>query len=101
MSSSRSASTGNPAYRLVALDLDGTLLDPAAQVSPASAAAVAACIARGVAVTLATGKLFVSIAPIVRRLGIGGPQIANNGAVIVEAEDASLLRVRPLAPAAA
>ena len=34
-------------YRLIAIDLDGTLLDPQHRISPANEAAVAACVAGG------------------------------------------------------
>ena len=40
-------------YRLLALDLDGTLLDQRLEFSPAVRAAVAAALAAGVQVTLA------------------------------------------------
>jgi Cof subfamily protein (haloacid dehalogenase superfamily) len=85
-----------PAYRLVVLDLDGTLLDSAARLSAGNAAAVAACLAAGVTVALATGKLFVSVRHMVEVLGLGGPQILNNGAVIINAADAALLHMTPL-----
>ena len=62
-------------FRLVVLDLDGTLLDPAAQISPGNAAAVRACLRVGVHVALATGKLYASVVPMVAALRLGGPQI--------------------------
>jgi Cof subfamily protein (haloacid dehalogenase superfamily) len=89
-----------PAYRLVALDLDGTLLDSQARISPANAAAIAAVQAAGVTVTIATGKLFVSVAPMVAALGLAGPQILNNGAVVIDAADGAVLHMTPLPPAA-
>lgn len=42
--------------RLVALDMDGTLLDSASRVLPSSVAAMRAALAQGVRVCLATGK---------------------------------------------
>ena len=42
--------------RLVALDLDGTLLDPQGRVAPRSAAAISALSAAGVRIVLATGR---------------------------------------------
>src|SRR4051794_40176691 len=90
-----------PAYRLVALDLDGTLRDRAAPPPPANAAAIAPCTAAGAPVLLATGKLFVPVRAIVEALGLTGPQILNNGAVVINAADGAVLRVRPLPGAAA
>lgn len=45
-----------PRVRLVALDMDGTLLNSASKVEPASAAVIRAAAAAGVNVILATGK---------------------------------------------
>jgi len=53
-------------YPLIAIDLDGTLRDPGHRLSPASAAAIAACVARGARVVLATGRSFTSVAPYIR-----------------------------------
>jgi Cof subfamily protein (haloacid dehalogenase superfamily) len=89
-----------PPYRLVALDLDGTLLDSRARISPANAAAIAACTAAGVTVAIATGKLFVSVAPMVAALSLVGPQILNNGAVVIDAADGAVLHMTPLPGAA-
>ncbi|MCS6882636.1 MAG: Cof-type HAD-IIB family hydrolase [Oscillochloridaceae bacterium] len=71
-------------YRLIAIDLDGTLIDAAHQPGPGSAAAIAACEARGVRVVLATGRSFASAAPYVRALGLRPPHITLNGAIMVE-----------------
>jgi Cof subfamily protein (haloacid dehalogenase superfamily) len=73
-------------FRLIAIDLDGTLLDSQHRVSPANAAAVAACVARGARVLIATGRTFPSAAPYIRALGLSGPQITLNGAVLAEPE---------------
>ncbi len=42
--------------RLIALDIDGTLVGPDAELSPRTVAAVRAAVARGVRVSLATGR---------------------------------------------
>jgi Cof subfamily protein (haloacid dehalogenase superfamily) len=70
--------------KLVALDIDGTLIDPAhyghdhlpsARVS----AAVAALTGRGVAVVLASGRMFPGTARVARHLGLDGPVICQQG----------------------
>lgn len=71
-------------YRLIAIDLDGTLLDPGHRLSPGSAAAIAACVARGARVVLATGRSFTSAAPYIRELALQPPHITLNGAVLAE-----------------
>lgn len=69
-------------YRLVAVDLDDTLLDSKLAVSPRTATALARAREAGVLVTLATGRMFGSAAPIARRLGIDAPIITYQGALV-------------------
>ena len=51
-------------YRLLALDVDGTLLDSQHHLPPRVARAVVAAREAGLTVTLATGKLLRSIRPV-------------------------------------
>lgn len=71
-----------PEYRLVAVDLDDTLLDSALEVSPRTVRALARAREKEVVVTLATGRMFRSAAPIARRLGIDAPIITYQGALV-------------------
>jgi len=73
-------------YRLIAIDLDGTLLDSAHRLSPGSAAAIAACVARGARVVLATGRSFNSARPYIQELALHPPHITLNGGVLAEPE---------------
>jgi Cof subfamily protein (haloacid dehalogenase superfamily) len=82
-----------PAYDLIALDLDGTLLDSRARISAGNAAAISACHAAGTQVTLATGKLLVSARRVAEQLGLTEPQITANGAVIMAVGAATPLYV--------
>jgi len=77
-------------YRLIALDLDGTLLDSQHRLSPANRATVADCLAAGAQVLLATGRVFHSARPYARELGLRGPQITLNGAVLADAASGRL-----------
>jgi Cof subfamily protein (haloacid dehalogenase superfamily) len=77
--------------RLLALDVDGTLLDPDHQLRPATVAAVRACLDAGVAVALATGRLSQAIRPICTALGLGGPQVVVNGALVVDIDSGEVL----------
>jgi Cof subfamily protein (haloacid dehalogenase superfamily) len=83
-------------YRLLALDIDGTLLDSQHQLRPRVARAVVAACDAGVIVTLATGKLFRSIQPLIETLGLSCPQICLNGAAIMEDVSAPPLYYAPL-----
>lgn len=68
--------------RMVALDLDGTLLDPAKKVDDATAAALRALPGRGVRVVLASARPPRSVRPIYRSLGLDTLQVNYNGALI-------------------
>jgi Cof subfamily protein (haloacid dehalogenase superfamily) len=83
-------------YRLIALDVDGTLLDPTHRLRPRVAEAVRAASAAGMMVSLATGKLLESVRPMLGTLGIAGPQIVLNGAATVDGRSGQALRFCPL-----
>lgn len=87
-------------HRLIALDVDGTLLDSTHRLTPRVQAAVRAARARGIHVALATGKLLRSAADLVSALALAGPQITNNGATIMPAEGGAPLNFWPLEPEA-
>lgn len=83
--------------RLIALDLDGTLLGPDNSISPRARAALAAARERGVHVVLATGRMHRSARPIALDLGLAGaPLISYNGACIRPVPDGPALYERPL-----
>jgi Cof subfamily protein (haloacid dehalogenase superfamily) len=69
------------AIRLIALDLDGTLLDSRGNVSARNRAAVAAAREGGAAVALVTGRRFRDARPLALDLGLDVPVIAHNGAL--------------------
>lgn len=71
--------------RLVALDLDGTLLDWTGRLMDGIVEAVTALRERGDHVVVATGRSVHSALPYARQLGIAvGPAVTSNGAVTVE-----------------
>jgi Cof subfamily protein (haloacid dehalogenase superfamily) len=82
--------------RLIALDVDGTLLDSTHALRPRVAAAVRDVQADGVTVTLATGKLLESVRPMLAEMGLRGPQIVLNGAATVDSATGGALRFCPL-----
>lgn len=69
-------------YRLLALDLDGTVMDADLVISDAVRRAVAAATERGVIVTLATGRMFFATLPYAQRLGVRDPLICYQGALV-------------------
>ena len=58
--------------RLIAIDIDGTLLDSSGRLPDANRQAIHAAVSRGVEVVLATGRTFHHARPIAGQLGPGG-----------------------------
>jgi Cof subfamily protein (haloacid dehalogenase superfamily) len=67
--------------RLLALDIDGTLLNPEFQISPVDMAALRRAHAEGVEVVVVTGRRHTFALPIVQQLGFDLWVISSNGAV--------------------
>ena len=69
---------------MVALDVDGTVVDRDGVLAPEMADAIARVVAAGVPVVLATGRAWHSTREVVELLGLPtGPTVCSNGAVIV------------------
>lgn len=83
-------------YRLVALDVDGTLLDPSHNLSPRTRAAILSAERRGTIISLATGKLLASVQSLLSDLGIGGSHITCNGAALMDAATGAPMLTWPL-----
>lgn len=78
--------------RLIALDIDGTLLDSRWQLSDANRAAVAEATRRGIEVALVTGRRYDFAMPIAHQLDCPLTMIVNNGALIRSTEGETHLR---------
>ena len=70
--------------RLLAIDLDGTLVNDRLEMDPRDVAAVKAASGAGVTVVLATGRMFKSSLTYAQPLGLTGPIINYQGAVVRE-----------------
>lgn len=81
-----------PVIRLLAIDLDGTLLDSRWQVPEANRQAIARALHRGIHVVLVTGRRFDFTRSIIERLPPAVSLIVNNGALIKSSGGATLLR---------
>ncbi len=86
---------------LLGLDLDGTLLEPLHDLRPRVVASVRGAVDRGVRVTLVTGRMVAGCVRYVRELGITGPIVCYQGAVIADAESGRFEFEQPLANAVA
>jgi len=77
-------------FRLLACDLDGTLVGDDMTLSPRVRQALARAQARGVQVTLATGRSFPDTLPFARALNISLPLICYQGGLIKHAVNGEL-----------
>jgi len=68
--------------KLVAIDLDGTLLDNDRKISPRAKKTIRGVRKKGVEVTLATGRMFASARPFAQELGLNLPLITYQGALV-------------------
>ena len=84
-------------YKLLALDLDGTLLMPDLSVPAKVQEALLRLQRRGVCVTLSTGRMFSTAEKYARALGLDAPVVCYNGAVLRSPGDKPLL-YEPLTP---
>jgi len=84
------------AISLLALDLDGTLLDSHGQVSERNRLAIDKAREYGVRVALVTGRRFRDSRPIALELGLDIPLISHNGALTKHAATLQTVSVLPL-----
>src|SRR5260370_11704383 len=84
------------AVRLIALDIDGTLLDSRWQLPEANRAAIAEATRRGIEVALVTGRRYDFAMPIAREVDSPLTMIVSNGALIRTLDGET--RVRHLLP---
>jgi len=81
----------NLTYRLLVLDLDGTVMGDDQHIRPAVREAVRRAQAAGVAVTLATGRGFDAALSYARQLDIAMPLICYQGGLIQSSTDGTVL----------
>ena len=83
-----------PAPRLVALDLDGTLLRSDGTVSNRTRRALAAVRAQGKTVVFVSARHPAGLAEVATEAEVGGLAICSNGACVLDLDTGSLMRVR-------
>jgi hydroxymethylpyrimidine pyrophosphatase-like HAD family hydrolase len=88
-----------PRIRLVALDIDGTLLRSDKALSPRTRAALLRAQEAGTRLVLVTGRRYPSARRVAEALGGALPLVLHNGALVVEGGE--VLRCQPLARAVA
>lgn len=68
--------------KLIACDMDDTLLNKDVQISPRNAAAIKKAAAAGKIFLIATGRMYVSARPYALSLGLDVPLVTYNGALV-------------------
>jgi Cof subfamily protein (haloacid dehalogenase superfamily) len=87
---------GNMEIKMVALDLDDTLLDSDLKISSACVDAIQRARQKGVIITLSTGRMFKSALPYARQLGIDVPIITYQGAWVKNSLSGEVLYYKPV-----
>ena len=83
-------------FRLLALDADGSLLDPEGQLRPRVREAVAEARRRSCEVVLCTGRRHRTARGILEALDLDGPAVVQNGVRVVDGPSGRTLRGRYL-----
>ena len=71
-----------PSHRLLAVDIDGTLLNSRDELTAATRAALHEAAAAGVRIVLATGRRFGRVLPLVEPLKLDAPLVLSSGALV-------------------
>ena len=78
--------------RLIAIDIDGTLLDHTGRIPDENRRAIAEALDRGIEVALVTGRGFTFAQPVAERLGLPVVIVASNGAIVRRLDGTTVLR---------
>lgn len=90
-----------PAIRLVAIDIDGTLLDDGGEVSPRTRAAVCDAVSAGLVIVPATGRRYRTTLPIAQDLGLRSYAVCQHGTVVKDLSSDETVYIRALSAATA
>jgi Cof subfamily protein (haloacid dehalogenase superfamily) len=88
-------------YRLVMVDVDGTLAGAGGQVSPVVAAALREAEAAGVRVALSTGRTVAACRDYLDDLGLSGPHTFFDGSLVLDPRTGATVLAARIDPAAA
>ena len=83
-------------YRLIATDIDGTLLNERHEVTPRTRAAIRALQRRNIPLVLTTARPARSVQALYEQLSLSGPFISYNGALVYDPHTAETLYHQPI-----
>lgn len=82
--------------RLIACDIDGTLLNPQGQLDPETITAVRACMEKGVRFVLSSGRMPTALRSIAEALNVNAPAVCFNGGAAVDLSNGKVLYSTPV-----
>lgn len=83
-------------YKLVAIDLDGTLLNMDKEISERNKKVISSAIQKGIKIVVCSGRVYTGARLYAKQLGSKDPVIACNGAIITEHLDGEVLYLNNL-----
>lgn len=86
----------NSDFKLIALDIDGTLITSHYTITRRTKKALRAAMDSGIKVTIATGRFYHSARHIARSIGINAPLVCNDGALIKDIYTGKVTFYKPL-----
>lgn len=84
------------AIKLIASDMDDTLLNSETKLSERNAAAIRKAIDAGIVFLIATGRMYVSVKPYADTLGLDVPLVTYNGALVKGSKSGKVYYEHPL-----
>ena len=84
--------------QMIASDLDETLLNKRAELTPRTVSALRRAMGAGVRVVLASGRMVKAMAAYAGEIGVNAPVIAFNGALIYDLNSKEAIEAREIAP---
>lgn len=78
-------------FRLIAADMDDTLLGADSDIAPRTVHALHAAMDAGAQIVLASGRMTESMLPFAKCIGVNAPMIAYNGAMVCDYRDGRTL----------
>ena len=88
-------------YKLIALDLDGTLLTRSGEMSDRVLNALISALEKGAFIAICTGRRFADVKRVLRKLRARIPLILHNGAMIAEFPSGDIVARFPIPPSKA
>jgi Cof subfamily protein (haloacid dehalogenase superfamily) len=88
-------------YKMLAIDIDDTLINDEKEITEGTKQALAQALAHGVTVTLATGRMYASAKQLADQLELNVPLITYQGSLVKNSQDGEILYERSVPTEAA